>query len=165
MDNQLLYTNECIDKIFKKYSDMVFKLALSQTKNYDNAQDIFQEVFLRFIQEEKAFQNEEHIKAWLLRVTINCSRKLWNSSWFRRSIPLDESKHITFETQEERDVYYSVMKLSLKYRTVIQLYYYEDMSIEQISKILNIKSSTIKSQLRRAREILKENLKGDYSYV
>ncbi|HZK71744.1 MAG TPA: sigma-70 family RNA polymerase sigma factor [Clostridia bacterium] len=162
MEKKLLCSDECIEDIIKTYSDMVYKLALSQTRNRENADDVFQEVFLIYFRKNHTFENENHRKAWLIRVTINCSKNIFDSSWFKRTIPLEDNLH--FET-EENDVYFTVLKLPLKYRTIIHLFYYEDMSITQISNMLNMKESTIKSRLKRAREKLKVQLKGDYGDV
>lgn len=153
-------TEDQIDYVLTKYSNMVYRLALSRTRNIADAEDILQEVFLRLIHKKPEFESEEHRKAWLIRVTVNCSSKLLTSAWFRRTVPLEEE--LKFETKEKNDVYYAVMELPLKYRTVIHLYHYEDMSISQISEVLNIKESTIKSQLLRARQLLKTKLKGEF---
>lgn len=153
-------TEDQIDYVLTEYSNMVYRLALSRTRNIADAEDIVQEVFLRLVNKKPEFENEEHRKAWLIRVTVNCSSKLLTSAWFRRTVPLEEE--LKFETKEKNDVYYAVMELPLKYRTVIHLYHYEDMSITQISEVLGIKESTVKSQLLRARQLLKTKLKGEF---
>lgn len=162
MDYKLLSTDDDIDDVLKKYSDMVYKLALSQTKNSANADDIFQEVFLKYVQSNKEFESEEHRKAWLIRVTINCCKKLWSSAWFRHTVPLNEN--LKFTSSEKSMIFYTVLELPSKYRSVIHLYYYEDLSVKEISSILNIKESTITSRLCRARNLLKEKLKGESGY-
>jgi RNA polymerase sigma-70 factor (ECF subfamily) len=151
-----------INEVVNKYNDMVYKLALSRTKNEADADDVFQEVFCRYFRSNTQFQSEEHKRAWLIRVTINCSNKLFSSAWFRKTVPLEDN--IEFN-EEENQVYFSVMELTLKYRTVIHLHYYEDMSVVEISRALNIKESTIKSQLHRAKAMLKDKLKGEYENV
>lgn len=153
-------TDDQINDVLTRYSNMVYRLALSRTRNIADAEDILQEVFLRLIHKKPQFENEEHRKAWLIRVTVNCSSKLLTSAWFRRTVPLEEE--LKFQTREKSDVYYAVIELPLKYRTVIHLYHYEDMSISQISDVLAIKESTIKSLLLRARQMLKTKLKGDF---
>ena len=155
-DNSMDYKNDVIISL-NKYSNMVFRLAFARTKNSHDAYDILQEVFLRYIKSNKDFINEEHKKAWLIKTTINCSKTLLSSAWFRKTTSLDDN--ITQELKEKSEVYYAVLKLSKKYRTVIHLFYYEDMSITEIANLLNIKESTIKSQLHRARKKLKEILK------
>jgi RNA polymerase sigma-70 factor, ECF subfamily len=149
-------------EVLSTYSNMVYRLALSRTKNVSDAEDILQEVFLRLVNKRPEFTSEEHRKAWLIRVTVNCSNKLITSAWFRRTTPLKEE--LKFETKEKSDVYYAVLELPLKYRTVIHLFYYEDLSIAQISHILSMKESTIKSQLLRARHLLKIKLKGEFDH-
>lgn len=153
-------TDDQINEVLTRYSNMVYRLALSRTKNISDAEDILQEVFLKLLNKKPEFESEDHRKAWLIRVTVNCSSKLLTSAWFRRTVPLEEE--LKFETKEKSDVYYAVLELPLKYRTVIHLFYYEDLSIAQISNILAVKESTIKSQLLRARQLLKDKLKGEF---
>lgn len=147
----------------EKYYDMVYRLAFSQTRNKDYADDITQDVFLRYLKTDTVYESDEHLKAWLIRVTINCTKSMYTSSWFKKTTELTED--IVFETEEHGDVYYATQELPEKYRTVIHLFYYEDMSVAQISECLNTKESTVKSQLHRAREMLKEKLKGGYDFV
>ncbi|MDU5080493.1 sigma-70 family RNA polymerase sigma factor [uncultured Tissierella sp.] len=155
-----LCIDESIDNIVNTYSNMVYRLAFSQTRNKSDADDIFQEVFLRYIKNKPNFETEEHRKAWLIRVTINCAKKLWASSWAKKTQPLDDE--IAFETEEDNNLHYELKKLPIKYRTVIHLFYYEDLSIEEISHILKQKPSTVRTQLTRGRRKLKEILKEDY---
>jgi RNA polymerase sigma-70 factor (ECF subfamily) len=84
-----LRTNDSIDQTVEKYSDMVYRLAFAQTKSKCDADDIFQEVFLRYMKAD-AFENEEHEKAWLIRVTVNCCKRFWSSAWHRHTVPLQE---------------------------------------------------------------------------
>ena len=150
-------------ELIQKYFNMVYKIALSRTGSVHHAEDVVQETFLRYLKSDKEFETEEHLKAWLIRVTINCSKSIFLSSWYKKSVSLTED--ITFDSPEKRDVYYAALALPQKYRTVIHLFYYEDMSVRQISETLGIKESTVKSQLHRGRELLKENLKGVYEDV
>ena len=153
-------------QIVEKYFDMIYRLALSQTKSREYADDVVQEVFLRYIKYNRTFESEEHTKAWLLRVTINCSKNVFNTGWYKKTVPLSESgERVTFDTHEKSDAYYAVMDLPQKYRAVIHLFYYEDMSVEEISQNLGINPSTVKSQLSRGRKLLKEKLKGEYDFV
>ena len=153
-------------QIVEKYFDMIYKLALSQTKNREYADDVVQEVFLRYIKNDTDFQSEEHIKAWLIRVTLNCSKSVFTTSWHKKTVPLSEREDMpVFDTTEKSDVYYAVAELPQKYRAVIHLFYYEDMSVEQVSKYLGANPSTVKSQLSRGRKMLGEKLKGGYDFV
>ena len=153
-------------KIVEKYFDMIYKLALSQTKNREHADDVVQEVFLRYIKTDTDFKSDEHIKAWLIRVALNCSKSVFTTSWHKKTVPLSEREDMpVFDTHEKSDVYYAVAELPQKYKAVIHLFYYEDMSVEQISKYLNTNPSTVKSQLSRGRKMLGEKLKGGYDFV
>ena len=148
----------------EKYFDMVYKLAVSQTRDLQHAEDVTNDTFLRFIESDKRFDSEEHVKAWLIRVTINRSKSIFLSAWYKKTVPLDES--ISEEmNEEESDVYMSVLKLPPKYRAVIHLFYYEDLSVAEIADTLKIKQSTVRSQLTRGRAMLKEVLKGDDELV
>lgn len=150
-------------KYVEKYFDMVYKLALSQTKNREHADDVVQEVFLRYLKTDKSFESGEHVKAWLIRVTLNCSKSFFTSAWMRKTEPLHED--IAFDTEEKHDVYYAALELPPKYKAVIHLFYYEELSVAEISKYLGIKESTVKSQLSRGRDMLREKLKGGYGLV
>ena len=150
--------NKYLESMIEKYSDMVYRLALTRTKSKENSEDVYQEVFLRLYRKLPKFESEEHEKAWLIRVTINCSKNLLNSSFFKNTTNLEEE--ISFENKERHDIYYAVQSLSLKYRTIIYLYYYEGYRINEISKILKINENTVKTRLSRAREDLKQKIEG-----
>ena len=154
-----------IEEVLERYSSMVFRLAFSKTRSKSDAEDITQEVFLKYIKSDKNFNDEEHRKAWLLKVTINASKTLLMSAWFRRTTMIEEADEIVTELNEKSEVYYAVLKLPAKYRQIVHLYYYEDMSIESVSNITGIKSSTVKSQLHRARLMMRESLKEDADFV
>lgn len=156
-------TDVSSDEIIRKYFNMVYRLALSQTGNISFAEDVTQDVFLKFIQKKDIFKTDEHIKAWLIRVTINCSRSIFRTSWFSKTVPLEQE--ITFEIPEKSEVYFAVQTLPSKYRTVIHLFYYEDMSVHEIADCLSMKEGTIKSHLHRGREMLRDKLKGGYDFV
>ncbi len=157
--------NKYVIDTIEKYSDMVYKVALTRVKTKENAEDIYQDVFLKFNSKRPKFKTEEHKKAWLIRVTINLSNNFLKSAWKRKNVELDEN--IKYEDEkiddiENGEVLEEVKKLPEDYQTVIYLYYYEGYKVEEISKILSKKSGTIKTWLSRAREILKQNLKGGF---
>lgn len=156
-------TTDCFtasrEEIIEKYFNMVCKLALSQTKDRHAADDVTQDVFMRFLKTDTEFETDEHVKAWLIRVTINCSKSLFLSAWAKKTVPLTEE--IPFDSPEKSEIYYAVHALPQKYRAVIHLFYYERMSVAEIAKHLGTKESTVKSQLHRGREMLKSSLKGE----
>lgn len=145
-------------RLTEKYFDTVYRLALSQTKDKFMAEDVTQDVFLRFIRSDKDFLSEEHVKAWLIRVTVNRCKSLFSSFFFKKTVPLTEE--IRCEEPEYSEIWTAVAKLPLKYKTVVHLFYCEDMSVKQISACLALNESTVKSRLKRGREQLKEILKG-----
>lgn len=152
-----------IENLMQEYGDMVYRLAISRVKNKEEAEDIFQEVFLKIYEKMPEFVNKENEKYWIIRVTINLSKNSLTTAWHRKVGPLLEQE-ITFTENESRDVYFEVLRLPLKYRTIIQLFYYEDLTIEEISEIMKVNSNTIKTRLRRAREKLKTILEGGFEY-
>lgn len=143
-----------------RYGELVYRLALAQTKNSADAEDVFQEVFLRLVRNKGTFESEEHRKAWLIRVTINCSRSLWKTVLRRGEVPLEDEAPPSGAQQpcESSEVYDSVMHLPQKYRAVIHLYYYEDMPIESIGSALGIGYQAAAKRLSRARKLLKREL-------
>lgn len=144
------------EDIANRYIDTVYRLALSRTKSPEYAEDITQDVFVKLMQTSKKFESDEHIKAWLITVTINCTKDLFLSSWFRKTEGLDEN--ISAEETEKSDLYYALMKLPQKYRTVIHLHYYEGYRVNEIARITKATEGTVKSQLHRGREMLKNIL-------
>lgn len=160
MEEILTEPENGVDGILDRYADMVYKLALSQTKNASDAEDVFQEVFLRLVKTGARFESEEHAKAWLIRVTLNCCRNLWRSAWFRHTAPLKDD--LAAEGPEESGVLDAVCELPFRYRAVIHLYYYQSMPVKEISEALHVKESTVTSRLCRARAILKRELKGEF---
>lgn len=153
------YNNLDIDEIVDKYADMVYRIALTQMKNIHDAQDIFQEVFLRLVKNIDHIQNEEHLKSWLIRVTLNCSKTNLMNAWRKHTQPLEEEQEqIAFETKEQSDLYEYIQKLPEKYQTVLYLFYYEELSVKEICGVTGQKETTVKSQLSRARTMLKEQL-------
>lgn len=157
MNGYPLITEDEFLRTYHKYLRTVFGIALSYTKNDTDACDIAQEVFMKYYTSRKRFNDYEHLKAWLIRVTINACKKYLLSSWIKRTVPLDET--IPFESKEDSDLFSAVMDLPLKYRTVVHLHYYEGYSIAEIASLLKTKESTIKVRLMRARTKLKEKLK------
>lgn len=159
MNEQQLRLYDSTENVILHYSDMVYRLAYARMGSKQDADEIYQEVFLRYMKKQPVFQTEEHRKAWFLKVTVNCSNSLWNSLWRKRTEPLKDD--LLWEDQGEIDLSHALKTLPAKYREVIHLYYYEDMSTDEISRLLGRKSSTVRTQLTRARVMLKKILKED----
>ncbi len=167
MIGQPLKLESDIDQVISMYSDMIYRLASANVASKNDADDVYQDIFLKYIKCVKKgikFESEEHRKAWLIRVTVNHCKSLNTSTWFKKTTELDENIYSgTFEFNDAKiDFSNALMHIPQKYRSVIHLFYYEQLSVEQISNILGTKQSTIRTQLVRARALLKEILKGTY---
>lgn len=149
-------------KAFRQYKSIVFSVAYNYCKNVQDANDVTQETFIKYLQTATVFESEEHRKAWLIRVTINKCKSLLLSPWFQRTVPLEES--LPFVDKEESDLFYAVMALPKKYRVVIHLHYYAGYSTKEIAYALSLGESTVRVRLLRAREKLKATLGKDGVY-
>lgn len=150
------------ENAFLKYADMVYRLGFVRTKNKSDSEDILQEVFLRYMKVWNRMESEEHIKAMLIRITVNCSNSLNASGWFKRTVGLDENIAV-LDSYDESNILNEVLSLPKKYRTAIHLFYYCDYSVNDIAKLLKTKPSTVKTHLNRGRTMLKTKLKeNDY---
>ena len=161
-----LSARDDFEQVLELYNKMVYRLAFARTGNVQDAEDVLQEVFLRYIKADKTFNDEEHRKAWLLRVTVNCSKTLVTSSWNRRRSD-EETDDGSFGTDDKQleqwdtvnTVLEAVKSLPEKYRVVVHLFYYEELSVEEIGRITGSGLSAVKTRLHRARNMLKNILK------
>ena len=153
-----------MDSIIDRYQNTVYGLALARTGNRADADDVFQEVFLAYCQCGKPFRDEEHRKAWLLRTTINQSRRVTSSSWRQKTVPLSEREDVPvqFQEPEENEVWTALQSLAEDYRLPIYLFYFQELSTQEIAKILAIRPGAVRMRLTRGREQLREKLKGAY---
>lgn len=151
------------DRIVDTYSDMVYKLAYAQVRNKNDADDIYQEVFLRYVRKKPAFESTENEKAWFIRVTVNCCKNFWNTPFRKHTQSLEDN--IVFQSEEESYLKPLVDQLPEAYRAVVHLFYYEDMAVSEISKVLGRKEATVRVQLMRSRKLLRDILEGDESFV
>ena len=150
-----------IDAAVRRYADMVYRLARVNCKNESTADDVFQEVFLKLLRYQDSIKSEEHLKAWLITVTLNQCKSMFMSTWNKRKVSIDEIVEPAIEDQKEdySELYEAVRELPQKYREAIHLFYFEQMSIRAIAGILNRQEGTIKTQLNRGRQMLSEKLK------
>ena len=147
--------------LMEKYKDHLFAVAFNICKNAADADDVVQDTFLQYHIADKQFENEQHIRAWLIRVTINKAKNINMSFWRRAGIPLEDyMETLTFETPEAEDLFEEVMKLPEKYRIVIHLFYY---SIREIAQIINATESNVKVRLTRGRRLLRNVLKEEWN--
>ena len=148
------------DRAAAQYQDMVYRLALHYFASPSDAEDAMQEVFLKLYTSKKPFEGEEHLRRWLLRVTINVCKDTLKSPWHRRRVPLEElPAPPSFRTEDQLALYQAVMALPETYRTVLNLFYYEELTAREIGQILGLGTSAVTTRLSRARRLLKEQLK------
>lgn len=152
--------NDDLTDIFNQFGKMVYRLAFIQMKTKEQAEDILQDVFLRLIENGKFFENDEHLKAWLLKTTINCCKDYWKSAWFKRRVSLEEAPEISTHMPRSTNgiITECVKKLPAKYRYIIHLYYYEEYSLKEIADILSINENTVRTRISRGRQLLKKYL-------
>ena len=144
----------------ERYQDAVYRVALHALGSPQDADDAVQEVFLRLYTAQKTFESEEHLRRWLLRVTVNRCRDVLRSPWRRRTAPLEGQlpAEPEFEAPEQEALYRAVLSLPERYRLVLGLFYYEELSVKEIAGLLGLEVSAVTTRLSRAREKLKELL-------
>ena len=141
------------------YRDRLFAAAFQVCGNAADAEDAAQEALLRYHISEKQFESEQHIRAWLLRVAINCAKNVSRSFFRRNTVPLEDyMDSLEFDSGESREIFREVMNLPETYRLVIHLYYYEDYTVTEIGRILGLTESNVKVRLSRGRQLLKKAL-------
>ena len=149
------------EQIIEKYSDTITKVCLVRLQNWADAEDCYQNTFLTLYQKSPDFNDENHLKAWLIRVAINECTDYIRSN--KRTSSLEDAKNIVFSIDEDKsDLSFALLQLKPKYRNVIYLHYYEGYKIDEISQILGIKLNTVKSLLKRGKEKLKNIYGGEF---
>lgn len=151
-------TKSKIATLLDEYADMVVRIAYQNLRNNMDAEDVCQDVFVKLVEKDRVFESDEHIKAWLIRVTINRCKDYLKSGWFRKKAEYIGNEYAYI--QAGNSVLEEVMNLPIKYRNVIYLHYYEGYSVEEIGNILNKNKNTVKTWLKRGRSELKENMTG-----
>ncbi len=162
--NEPLRTGGDPEDIIRLYASTVYGLALARTGSAADADDVFQEVFLVYHQSAPRFRDEEHRKAWLLRTTLNLSRRITTSTWRRKTVPLEERPDtaVPFRDPEENRIWAAVAALPEEYRLPIYLFYFQELSTQEIAKALRLRPGTVRMRLSRGRDRLRESLKGEY---
>lgn len=151
-----------VNRVIELYGDTVRRLCMIYLKNYADTEDIFQNVFLKYATSSIKFENDEHEKAWFIRVTINKCKDLIKSFFRNRTVSLDDIVEKPEAIPSEyREVLEAVLSLPQKYRNVVYLHYYEGYSAPQISHILGKNVNTVYTLLTRSKRMLREKLGGD----
>ncbi len=152
-----------VQELIEHYQNNLYIVAFNVCKNPEDAEDVVQDTFIQYHTNKKEFENEQHIRAWLIRVAINKAKNMNHTFWRQNKLSLEDyMETLAFETPETETLFETVMKLPEKYRIVIHLFYYEDYTIHEIADILKISQSNTKVRLSRGRALLKEALKEEW---
>lgn len=151
-----------LEQVLEMYGNTVYRMAYACMRSAMDAEDVYQDVFLRYFQKRPEFQSEEHRRAWLLRVTVNRARTIFRSAWFRHTVPLEDQ--VAFVQPEEQKLDEALAQMKSGERKLLHLFYYESLSVREIGRLLKRKESTVRTQLTRARRRLAEIMKGE-AYV
>ncbi|MBR6739999.1 MAG: sigma-70 family RNA polymerase sigma factor [Clostridia bacterium] len=157
---QTFCADESIDEIISRYKSTVYGIALARSIDPVDADDIFQEVFIAYFKRNRRFSSEEHRKAWIIRTTVNLCLKAHRA---RREIPSESlpQRAFTFALPEENELWSALHEIPFKYRIVLTLYYFDGLGCEEIAHALRITPGGVRMRLTRARELMREKLKGD----
>ncbi len=165
MPHSVLRNNDVTEAVLNRNSATVYRIAYLRTGNTHDAEDIMQEVFLRFVKSKPLFESLEHEKAWFIRTTVNRTNSFFTSAWKRRVVQLDNDV-VAYDESSDESLLDAVLSLPKDISTAIHLYYYEDMPVKEIADVMNKSESAVKSLLFRGRKMLRialtneENEKG-----
>lgn len=153
-----MFTNEQFTRLVLRYLDTVFRVAYNYLRSSADAEDVAQTVFEKLLKETKQFENDDHIRNWLIRVTINECKKMLRSPWSKRENLEDYTRTLSFDNPKSSELFHAVMELPKKYRLPIYLHYYEGYSTAEIAQIMKIPKNTVCTNLKRGRGLLKKSL-------
>lgn len=161
--------DEFIQLLLHSYGDSILRLAYSYVKDYSKAEDILQDTMLTIFLQLSTIREESALKSWVYRIAIN-KCKDYLKSWHYKHMRLNQVLFDTLSSTEKaielklvkkdetEELINNLLALPLKYREVIFLHYYEELSLAEMEKLLELKQSTIKSRLHYARLLLKKSL-------
>lgn len=160
-----MFTEQQFTDLVNKYINTVFRVALNYLKNPADAEDVTQNVFEKLLRQTKTFEGEEHIRYWLIHVTVNECRYILRSPWRKRESIDDYARMLAFESRQQSELFQTVMALPKKYRLPIYLHYYEGYDTKEIAQILKMPKGTVCTNLKRGRELLKKQLQEVENHV
>ena len=158
-NNDLLARAYWTEAIITKHENKLFRTALAIMGSKADAEDVVQDAFIKLFEKQYNFESAEHEAAWLIRVTVNLCKNRLRSHWWKRTVPLLDT--YPAQNDDQLEMMQIVLSLPSKYRGVIHLFYYEGYSTKEIAEITEQKESTVRAQLTRARQLLKNILEGE----
>ena len=155
---------QSLEELIEAYQKSLYAAAFNICRNTDDANDVVQDTFIQYYTTNTQFWDEQDLKAWLLRVAINRAKDISRSFWKKNRLSIEDyADAVPFESREETGLFEAVMRLPEKYREVIHLYYYEDLSIKETARILRITEGSVKMRLSRGRSFLRDVFKEEES--
>ena len=152
-----------LEDAMERYGDAVYRLALCRLGSRADAEDVYQDVFLRLLRDTTAFRDGEHLKAWLLRVTLSRCADLRRSAWFKRTAPMEAAADAAApEPDDQSELWQAIAALPDDQRTAVWLYYVEGYRTEEIAQMAGCSAVTIRTRLHRARKQLRSEMEGSY---
>ncbi len=151
-------TENELNRIIELFGKSVFQTAFCYMKSYADAEDIRQEAFIKLYTSGKSFTSDEHIKAWLLRVTTNLCKNSLKSFRRRMTVPLEQAAELPTNDKHAGDFINLLFRLKPDYRIALYMHYYEGYSVKEIAEITGSKENTVLSRLSRGRKQLKDIL-------
>ncbi|WP_371068651.1 sigma-70 family RNA polymerase sigma factor [Sediminibacillus sp. JSM 1682029] len=160
-----------IDQLMQNHGQDILQLVFSYVKDKEAAEDLTQEIFIKCYQKLDTYDGKSKLKTWLWRIAINHCKdflKSWYTrnvftdgyEYFQKVINQDDVENTVIQNSEDRELMVVVMELSVKYREVIYLFYYEDLSLKEVSMVTGKNLNTVKTRLRKARKLLRKKLEG-----
>lgn len=160
MNNTSQPRSDYCSQVVERHGDTIYKACRLYLRDRADAEDVFQWVFLRLIEQNPSFKDYDHERAWLIKVATNKCKDFLKSYWNKNKVSI-EDYDAPMEEKGLSEVFHAVFTLPIIYKVVIYMYYYEGFSTDEIAKVLNVNEATVRTRLKRARERLKTQLEGD----
>ncbi|MCM1048184.1 MAG: sigma-70 family RNA polymerase sigma factor [Clostridiales bacterium] len=156
-------TRQIFETYFRNRYLLVYRVAFMYMKTHADAEDAVQEVFVRLLKYQPQFESEEHEKAWFIRTAMNICKDILKNKWNSSTIGIDripenERKYFHLSQVEEDETLCAVMELPEKYKDCLYFFYYEGYSVKEIAKLMKMPENTVKTNLKRGRDMLKTKL-------
>ena len=165
--HEIVDKEELLGEIMNKYGQEILQLVYSYVKNKEVAEDLTQDIFIKCYKSLHTYKGKSKLRTWLWRIAIN-QCKDYIKSWYNKKVIVTENEYTivqkesveqtVIQNDEDHRLASAVMNLPIKYREVIYLFYFEEFPIKDIAMVLEVKENTIKTRLRRAKELLKKGL-------
>ena len=147
-----------IEEVVTVYSRTVYAIALAKTGTREDAEDIFQEVFLSYVRKHPEFEDERQGRVWFSRAAVYCCKMLWRTKKRHETLPMEAAEGIEFTSSEDRELMMELRNLPKKHREVLELIYFGGLSTGEAAKVLGCSPNAVRIRLSRARAALEKRL-------